>query len=85
MSCKQPGRMQGVELQDCRVYPYQNQYSDIDNIPIFSTLNLQEGVMLMGLVASGGVSAGHNCSVSRYNFPLCIITGLACPGCSNHP
>ena len=50
--------MQGVELQDCRVYPYQNQYSDIDNIPIFSTLNLQEGVMLMGLVASGGVSAG---------------------------
>ena len=64
MSCKQPGRMQGVELHAAGSQEVSLSYPYRTNIPIltiflfFSTLSPQEGVMLMGLVASGGVSAG---------------------------
>ena len=84
MSCKQPGRMQGVELHAAGSQEVSLSYPYRTNIPIltiflfFSTLSPQEGVMLMGLVASGGVSAGttvlshviiSHCASSRASLP----------------
>ena len=86
MSSKQPGMMQGVELHAAELqgvslpYPYQNQYSDIDNIPIFLHTEPTGGCDADGVGSKWWCQCWHNCSVSRYNFPLCIITGLAAQG-----